>query len=78
MHAAKKQFMRKRRFLYEPHSVTSQKTASFIVTAVETSNLTSVLMAYRIGGLRGVFNNVRAKATDIVWPTQRSGSGITC
>jgi hypothetical protein len=30
----------KRRFLQEPHGVTSQKTAFFIVTAVKTSNLT--------------------------------------
>jgi hypothetical protein len=30
----------KRRFLQEPHSVSSQKTAFFIVTAVKTSNLT--------------------------------------
>jgi hypothetical protein len=30
----------KRRFLQEPHSVTYQKTAFFIVTAVETSNFT--------------------------------------
>jgi hypothetical protein len=29
-----------RRFLQEPHGVTSQKTAFFIVTAVKTSNLT--------------------------------------
>jgi hypothetical protein len=30
----------KRRFLQEPHDVTSQKTPFFIVTAVKTSNLT--------------------------------------
>jgi hypothetical protein len=30
----------KRRFLQEPHNVTSQKTPFFIVTAVKTSNLT--------------------------------------
>jgi hypothetical protein len=30
----------KRRFLQEPHGVTSQKTEFFIVTAVKTSNLT--------------------------------------
>jgi hypothetical protein len=30
----------KRRFLQEPHGVTSQKTTFFIVTAVKTSNLT--------------------------------------
>jgi hypothetical protein len=29
-----------RRFLHKPHSVTCQKTALFIVTAVKTSNLT--------------------------------------
>jgi hypothetical protein len=29
-----------RRFLQEPHGLTSQKTAFFIVTAVKTSNLT--------------------------------------
>jgi hypothetical protein len=29
-----------RRFLQEPHGVTSQKTPFFIVTAVKTSNLT--------------------------------------
>jgi hypothetical protein len=30
----------KRRFLQEPHGVTTQKTPFFIVTAVNTSNLT--------------------------------------
>jgi hypothetical protein len=30
----------KRRFLQEPHGVTSQKTPFFIVTTVKTSNLT--------------------------------------
>jgi hypothetical protein len=30
----------KRRFLEEPHGITSQKTAFFIVTVVKTSNLT--------------------------------------
>jgi hypothetical protein len=30
----------KRRFLQEPHGVTSQNTAFFIVTAEKTSNLT--------------------------------------
>jgi hypothetical protein len=30
-----------REFLQEPHGVTSQKTAFFIVTAVKTSNLTN-------------------------------------
>jgi hypothetical protein len=34
----------KRRLLQEPHGVTSQKTAFFIVTAVKTSNLTYVSM----------------------------------
>jgi hypothetical protein len=32
-------FLRKRRFLQEPHGVTSQKTAVFLITAMETSNL---------------------------------------
>jgi hypothetical protein len=32
----------KRRFLQEPHGVTTQKTPFFIVTAVKTSNLTKV------------------------------------
>jgi hypothetical protein len=31
----------KRRFLQEPHGVTTQKTQFFIVTAVKTSNLTN-------------------------------------
>jgi hypothetical protein len=30
----------KRRFVQEPHGVTSQKTRFFIVTAVKTSNVT--------------------------------------
>jgi hypothetical protein len=34
----------KRRFLQEPHGVTSQKTPFFIVTAVKTSNLTSAAL----------------------------------
>jgi hypothetical protein len=33
----------KRRFLQEPHGVTSQRTAFFIVTAVNTSNLTGAI-----------------------------------
>jgi hypothetical protein len=40
-HAAKK-YQRKRRFLQEPHGVKSQKTAFFIVTAVKTSNVTTL------------------------------------
>jgi hypothetical protein len=32
----------KRRFLQEPHGVTSQKTPFFIVTAMKTSNLTQI------------------------------------
>jgi hypothetical protein len=31
-------------FLQEPHGVTSQKTPFFIVTAVKTSNLTTLLL----------------------------------
>jgi hypothetical protein len=34
----------KRRFLQEPHSVTSQKIPFFIATAVKTSNLTGYEM----------------------------------
>jgi hypothetical protein len=34
----------KRRFLQEPHGVTTQKTPFFIVTAVKTSNLTTSIM----------------------------------
>jgi hypothetical protein len=37
----------KRRFLQEPHGVTSQKTPFFIVTAVKTSNLTKI--KHRLG-----------------------------
>jgi hypothetical protein len=33
----------KRRFLQEPHGVTTQKTPFFIVTAVKTSNLINLL-----------------------------------
>jgi hypothetical protein len=32
----------KRRFLQEPHGVTTQKTPFFIVTVVKTSNLTTI------------------------------------
>jgi hypothetical protein len=32
----------KRRFLQEPHGVTTQKTPFFIVTAVKTSNPTAI------------------------------------
>jgi hypothetical protein len=39
--ANKHQVPPKRRFLQEPHGVTSQKTPFFIFTAVETSNLTN-------------------------------------
>jgi hypothetical protein len=34
----------KRRFLQEPHGVTTQKTPFFIVTAVKTSNLTNTIL----------------------------------
>jgi hypothetical protein len=34
----------KRRFLQEPHGVTTQKTPFFIVTAVKTSNLPKILI----------------------------------
>jgi hypothetical protein len=34
----------KRRFLQEPYGITSQKSASFIVTTVKTSNLTREVM----------------------------------
>jgi hypothetical protein len=39
-----------RRFLQEPHGVTSQKTPFFIVTAVKTSNLTQ-LVGWLVGWL---------------------------
>jgi hypothetical protein len=39
----------KRRFLQEPHGVTSQKTPFFIVTAVETSNLSVMLLSRKPG-----------------------------
>jgi hypothetical protein len=35
----------KRRFLQQPHGVTSQKTSFFIVTAVKTSNRTNTKLA---------------------------------
>jgi hypothetical protein len=38
-----------RRTIHEPHGVTSQKTPFFIVTAVETSNLTGGIYSYRCG-----------------------------
>jgi hypothetical protein len=38
----------KRRFLQEPHGVTTQKTPFFIVTAVKTSNLTKMRNFVRI------------------------------
>jgi hypothetical protein len=40
----RRQFPPKRRFLQEPHGVTTQKTPFFIVTAVKTSNLTLKLV----------------------------------
>jgi hypothetical protein len=40
-----------RRFLQEPHGVTTQKTPFFIVTAVKTSNLTYEICSFvRIAG----------------------------
>jgi hypothetical protein len=45
----------KRRFLQEPHGVTSQKTSFFIVTAVKTSNLTSGLHGYTLMWINKVF-----------------------
>jgi hypothetical protein len=45
----------KRRFLSEPHGVTSQKTAFFIDTAVKTSNFTrdtllNLLSSFQLSG----------------------------
>jgi hypothetical protein len=39
----------KRRFLQEPHGVTTQKTPFFIVTAVKTSNLTRCDLTELVG-----------------------------
>jgi hypothetical protein len=41
-----------RRFLQEPHGVTTQKTPFFIVTAVKTSNLTRTSLACESGSAR--------------------------
>jgi hypothetical protein len=38
----------KRPFLQEPHGVTSQKTPFFIVTAVNTSNLSPSILTYTL------------------------------
>jgi hypothetical protein len=38
----------KRRFIINPHSTTSQKTAYFIVTAVNTSNPTTIFFIYGV------------------------------
>jgi hypothetical protein len=40
--------MPKRRFLQDPHGVTSQKTAYFIVAAVETTNLTCETECFKL------------------------------
>jgi hypothetical protein len=42
----------KRRHLQEPHGVTSQKTAFFIVTDVKTSNLTRMQLKSTLNNLR--------------------------
>jgi hypothetical protein len=47
----------KRRFLQEPHGVTTQKTPFFIVTAVKTSNLTKLLCTW-VGGKRNIMSHV--------------------
>jgi hypothetical protein len=39
-------FLKKSRFLQEPHDVTSQKTSFFIVSVVQTSNLTLYLFRH--------------------------------
>jgi hypothetical protein len=36
----------KRRFLQEPHGVSSKKTLFFITTAVKTSNLTCIVLSW--------------------------------
>jgi hypothetical protein len=41
----------KRRFLQEPHGLTSQKTAFFIVTAVKTSNLAKLRTCLEQAGM---------------------------
>jgi hypothetical protein len=41
----------KRRFLQEPHGVTSQKMPFFIVTAVKTSNLTYGGCIFKVRGM---------------------------
>jgi hypothetical protein len=42
-----KDFPPKRRFLQQPHGVTSQETPLFIVTAVKTSELTQIFSYFR-------------------------------
>jgi hypothetical protein len=41
----------KRRFLQQPHGLTSQKTPLFLVTAVKTSNLTEVMDLLYLNGV---------------------------
>jgi hypothetical protein len=47
IYVVQNKLLRKRRFLQEPHGVTSQKTPFFIVTAVKTTNLTSCCVCGR-------------------------------
>jgi hypothetical protein len=48
----------RRRFLQQPHGVTSQKTTFFIVTAVKTSNLTRITFRSRASRKRRLLYRV--------------------
>jgi hypothetical protein len=55
-----------RRFLQEPHGVSSQKTLFFIVTAVKTSNLTKLQPPQIIlGSLTAVINKIYMPAVQL-------------
>jgi hypothetical protein len=52
--------LEERRFLQEPHCVTSQKAAFFLVTAIKTSNLTVTVTVstYGLNLERRILNNI--------------------
>jgi hypothetical protein len=74
----------KRRFLREPHGVTTQKTPFFIVTAVKTSNLTLVQKLYKVEGWRMITStqtlspySERKREQGTEYTTRNNNFGVT-
>jgi hypothetical protein len=72
-------FSEERRFLQEPHGVTSQKTAFFIVIAMKPSNLTNVqklcIMLYCKNALSPIWNLANILFSETKWISKDGAIG---